>query len=62
MTRSFAHDPAATIARSIPRDIGSKERGMSDLFRTNEVRSATADYEATAPLFLAIRRDLGSQP
>jgi hypothetical protein len=62
MTRRFAHDPAPTIARSIPRDIGSKERGMSDLGRTNEVKSATEDYRVTAALFGAIRAALAGQP
>jgi hypothetical protein len=52
-SRRYRSDPAATIARSIPR-----EPGRSDLYRTVVVKLATADYEATAPLFLAIRRDL----
>jgi hypothetical protein len=51
--KHFAHDSASTIARSIPR-----EPGRSDLYRTVVVRLAQADYEATAPLFLSIRRDL----
>jgi hypothetical protein len=58
MTRRFSPEPPATIARSIPREPGSKEGRMSDISRTVVVRLATADYEATAPLFLSIRRDL----
>jgi hypothetical protein len=56
MSHHFAPSPAPGIASAVPR-----EPGTSDLSRTVEVRLAVRDYEATAPLFLSIRKTLAGE-